>query len=187
MRYTGPREDSFRTVPFASVIKGIDVNPADFRDRVVIVGATAARALRTKITPFGDMPGMYSTPSSPRAHRAGLRPPAGARGDGRPPRRPRRPPLRLRHPRSPTWLDLVALSLIVAWWGCALLAFRWWLALLDVVAPCVLAAFVIVIVRFWQMFIRLHLTNLELTRSNRDLDERVNELETLRPPSRSSR
>ncbi len=187
IRYTGPRQDAFHTVPYASLIRGRDVNPADFRDRVVIVGATAAALYDTKITPFGDMPGMYLNALI-------------ARGliEGDHVRRPGRGATaallaglalllfvyvtRIR----PTWLDLVALALFaLAWWGLALSVFRASLLLLDVVAPVTLAAAVVVIVRFWQMFIRLHLTNLELVRANRKLDERVNELETLHDLSES--
>lgn len=186
VRYTGRFPDAFVSVPFTHVLSGL-FSPATFRDRLVIVGASSAALFDTKITPFGETPGVYVNALIAR----GLLERDFVRRVGRVPTLGLLALLALLlfaylSRVRPGWLDPLALAaLLSALWLSAALLFSSALVLVDVVAPATLAVAAVVVVRFWQMFVRLHLTNRELLGANRALDARVHELETLHDLSAS--
>lgn len=186
VRYTGPWNEAFHSVPFTHVLKGVEP-AATFRDRIVIVGASSAALFDTKITPFGETPGVYINALIARGLIEGDFVRRVGRGTSALLLSGVALLLFLYLTRvRPSWIDPLALAgALLAIWHSAVRLFAANLVLVEVVAPAVLIVAAVVIIRFWQMFVRLHLSNRELVRTNRALDDRVHELETLHDLSQS--
>lgn len=180
IRYTGPLNLMFNTVPYSAVLEK-DFPTSYFKNKIVLVGASAEAFFDIKRTPFGSAPGMNINALITRSI---------LENDYL--YRPQRVMtlfqmlllavfcgyylIRVK----PSFWDIVLLGgFIFLWWQLALFTIVKWSWLLEVVAPIVLVVSVIILTRFWQMFIRLHLSNMALSKSNKLLDARVHELETL--------